>query len=363
MDNVIESISFRNYRNLEEASVALSPGINIFCGSNGMGKTNILEAIFLCSTGRSHRTHKTSSLINFDKKCANVVLYKINKNYREKINISLKENERKGIAVNGIALKKTSELFGNLKTVMFSPEDMGLINDGPNLRRRFMDMELCQQSKIYCHNLEQYFKVLKERNNLLKCGSDNIKDTLFVWDSQLIAYGKKIITLRKDFISKIYPICSGFYNSLTSGRESLEVIYKPESAAADLEEKLKSSHERDIYYKKTHCGPHRDDIIFKINGSDVRGFGSQGQKKSVCLVLKLSEVKLLKEETGDMPVLLLDDVMSELDSSRQEFILNSLKDMQIVLTCTGADNFIKNIGEKEKTKIFFVNYGKITVKN
>ncbi|MCD7854825.1 MAG: DNA replication/repair protein RecF [Clostridiales bacterium] len=363
MDSIIETLSFRNFRNLEEASVSLSPGINIFCGSNGMGKTNILESIFLCSTGRSHRTHKTSSLINFDEKSANVVLCLNNRGYKQKINISLRENEKKGIALNGVALKKTSELFGVLKTVMFSPEDMGLVNGGPNFRRRFMDMELCQQSKVYCHNLEQYFKVLKERNNLLKNGGNSVKDTLFVWDSQLVQYGKKIINYRKSFIEKIYPICSGFYNELTSGREKLEVIYKPEADENELEEKIKNSLQRDIYYKKTHCGPHRDDVIFKINGSDARGFGSQGQKKSVCLALKLSEVKLLKDETGEMPVLLLDDVLSELDTERQSFILKSLKDMQIILSCTGADSFIKNTAEKEKTKIFFLKNGKITVNN
>ncbi|MCD7905837.1 MAG: DNA replication/repair protein RecF [Clostridiales bacterium] len=361
MENVIDSLSFKNYRNLEETTMEFNPGINIIYGNNGMGKTNILETIFLCSTGRSHRTHKISNLINFERQSAGIVLYKKSGKYTDKINISLKEGEKKGISVNGIALRKTSELFGNLKVVMFSPEDMGLINGGPNLRRRFMDMELCQLSKIYCHNLEQYFKVLKQRNNLLKNGG-NIRETLFVWDRQLAEYGCKIIASRKEFMEKTAPVCNDYYSRLTEGRENIEISYKPESSEGDFADRLKKSLERDIYYKNTNNGPHRDDITFKINGSEIRAFGSQGQKKSAALALKLSEVEILKKETGNMPVLLLDDVLSELDRGRQEFILNSLKNMQIILTCTGMDSFIENMRKNEKTKVFFVNYGKITVK-
>ncbi len=362
MGNIIDRLYFKNYRNLEETTMEFCPGINIIYGNNGMGKTNILETIFLCSTGRSHRTHKISNLINFEKQSAGIVLYKKNGTYTDKINISLKENEKKGISVNGIALRKTSELFGNLKAVMFSPEDMGLINDGPNLRRRFMDMELCQLSPVYCHNLEQYFKVLKQRNNLLKSG-ENIRETLFVWDSQLTEYGCKIIKTRKKFIEDIAPICRDFYKRLTGGRESLETSYKPESDERDFAERLKRSLDRDLYYKNTNNGPHRDDIIFKINGSEVRAFGSQGQKKSAVLALKLSEVQILKNETGEMPVLLLDDVLSELDRGRQEFILNNLKDMQIILTCTGTEGLLSLPEGSLKRRIFFVNFGKITVKN
>ncbi|MCD7777825.1 MAG: DNA replication and repair protein RecF [Clostridiales bacterium] len=261
MGSIIDRLYFKNYRNLEETTMEFCPGINIIYGNNGMGKTNILETIFMCSTGRSHRTHKISNLINFEKQSAGIVLYKKNGIYTDKINISLKANEKKGISVNGISLRKTSELFGNLKVVMFSPEDMGLINDGPNLRRRFMDMELCQLSKIYCHNLEQYFKVLKQRNNLLKSGG-NIKETIFVWDSQLTEYGCKIIAARKDFIEKIAPVCINYYLKLTGGRENLEISYKPESEEKDFGARLKKSIDRDMYYKNTHNGPHRDDIIF-----------------------------------------------------------------------------------------------------
>ncbi len=363
MKNIIESLSFRNFRNLEEDVMFFSPDINIIYGDNGMGKTNIIETIFICSTGRSHRTHKISSLINYDKKFANIVLYKNNGTYKDKINISLKENERKGVAINGIPLRRISDLFGNVKTVMFSPEDMSLINEGPGARRRFMDMELCQLSRVYCDNLEKYFKVLKQRNNLLKNSGDvkYIKDSLYIWDKQLVEYGVKIIRHREEFINKISVFAGNIYAKITGDRERLGVYYRPESLADELEERLKKSIERDIFYKMTNNGPHKDDILLKINDKDVRMFGSQGQKKSAVLALKLSETDVIKEETGELPVLLLDDVMSELDRSRQEFILDNLKGMQIIMTCTGIDDLVYGKNGENKA-VFFVNNGKITVK-
>ena len=340
MKNFIESIALRNFRNIEEEYVEFCPDVNIIYGDNGMGKTNILESIFVCSAGRSHRTHKISSLINYEKSYANIVVYKNNGRYRDKINVSIKEGEKKGIAVNGVSLKKTGDLFGILKTVMFSPEDMSLINEGPVARRRFMDMELCQLSPVYCDSLEKYFRVLKQRNNLLKTAGDPeyIKKTVFMWDRQLSEYGAKIIKQRENFVEKISAFASKIYEGITGGREKFSVIYKPESYADCLEERLRRSIERDIYYKTTGNGPHKDDIVFKINDRDVRMFGSQGQKKSSVLSLKLSEIEVIKEETGELPVLLLDDVLSELDSARQEYILRNLKNMQIILTCTGFSN-------------------------
>ncbi len=363
MKNIIESLSFRNFRNLEETVMNFSPDINIIYGDNGMGKTNIIETIFICSTGRSHRTHKISSLINYEKESANIVLYKNNGFYKDKINISLRENERKGVALNGVPLKRISDLFGNVKVVMFSPEDMSLINEGPGARRRFMDMELCQLSRIYCDNLEKYFKVLKQRNNLLKNSNDvkYIKDSLYIWNSQLVEYGKKIIMAREEFIKNISAFSEEIYKRITGGREKLGVYYRPESLAEEFGTKLEKSIDRDIYYKMTHNGPHKDDVVFKINDRDVRVFGSQGQKKSAVLALKLSETEVIKKETNEMPVLLLDDVMSELDRGRQKFILENIKGMQIIMTCTGIDDLIYGKSGENKA-VFFVNYGKITVK-
>ncbi len=364
MKNTVEKLSFRDYRNLCETTMEFVPGINVIYGNNGMGKTNILEAVYLCSSGRSHRTHKISSLINFEKQSADVVLYKNNGLYNDKINISIRQNEKKGIAINGIPLKKTGELFGKFRTVIFSPEDMGLINDGPSGRRRFMDMELCQLSKVYCYDLEKYFKVLKNRNNLLKNGDPiSIRDTVFIWDKQMAEYGVRIIEMREEFIKKISPFVEDIYRKLSGGAENIEISYKPETPAGELAERLEKGLERDIYYKKTNCGPHKDDIVFKINGSDVRLFGSQGQKRSTVLALKLSEIKLIREETGDTPVLLLDDVMSELDRERQKFVTESMKGMQILITCTGIDDFIEKLCRDKKNKVFFVKNGKISVKS
>ncbi len=358
----IESITASNFRNLLNLDVKLNKGVNIFYGNNAQGKTNILESIYVCGTGRSHRTRIDSRLVNFNEQECHVRLFCVKGKRRDRIDLHVKKDEKKGIAVNGIAIKKSGELFGTLLTVIFSPEDLGLVKEGPSERRRFMDMELCQMSNVYYHDLQQYYKVLKQRNSLLKEIQKNpkLKETIFVWDSQLEKYGKRLISARRNFISKLSDISALKHEKITRGSEILKIEYKPDCIEENFSKKLSSGIDRDILYGNTGQGPHKDDIIFTVNGCDVKLFGSQGQQRTTALSTRLAEIDIIEGETGEKPVVLLDDVFSELDESRQKFLIESIADTQIIITCTGIEdivrNYIKNAG------IYYVENGNIMKK-
>ncbi len=352
----VKSVSVQGFRNLKDDTIELNDGINIFCGDNAQGKTNILEAIYFCSMGRSHRIKQDSRLINFDKKEAHIRVFTEKEKRNDRIDVHIKKDEKKGIAVNGIAIKKLSELMGTFYTVIFSPEDLSLIKNSPGERRRFVDMELCQLSGVYYYNLQQYYKVLKQRNNLLKrlIKEPKLKDTIFVWDSQLVAFGKKVISERKKFCDKLNEYASKNHYAVTGGKESLVVEYKPNCEEELFEEKMLTSLERDIFYGSTNYGPHKDDLAFFVNGADVRIFGSQGQQRTAALSMKLAEIDIIKNETGITPVILLDDVLSELDENRQRFLLDMTDGLQAVITCTGIEDSIRKYAD---------NFGVFSVKN
>ena len=358
----IKKISLKNYRNIDFLELDLKNGVNIFYGDNAQGKTNLLESIYICATGRSHRTHIDKELIKFNENDAHIKA-EIKTNTLDKIDIHLKRDSKKGIAINNIAINKLGELFGILNIVIFSPEDLNLIKAGPMERRKFIDMELCQINKVYYYNLAQYYKILKQRNTLLKKIQKNeyLKETLFAWDSQLINFGKKIIEIREDFILKINKISKKIHFEITGEKEDLEIKYKPNVLIKEFEEKLKKNIEKDILYATTSVGPHKDDILFFINDINARDFGSQGQQRTVSLSTKLAEINLIKEEKGNLPVLLLDDVLSELDKSRQKYLISNIKDIQVIITCTGVEDVIKNLNEK--CHIFNVKNGSIFKKN
>lgn len=358
---IVQSINLKNYRNIRDINIDLNSGTNIIYGDNAQGKTNLLESIYLCATGRSHRTSHDSELIAFDESNAFIKLTVVDDLERtDTINIHLKKGSKKGIAINGLTLKKTGDLLGVLNVVMFSPEDLQLIKNGPGQRRRFMDMELCQISRVYYYNLNQYHKILKQRNNLLK----NIKgqeSTLDIWDIQLAEFGKKLIKARKNFILELSEIAGGIHGSITEGRESLTLKYNPSAEIENFDEKLKKNRERDIYYGTTMTGPHKDDILFFINGVNVRDYGSQGQQRTACLAVKMAEIDLIKQHKNVNPVLLLDDVLSELDKTRQNYLINSIREVQTVITCPVLDKALMTMGEK--SKIFNVFQGKVLAKN
>lgn len=343
---IIQSVNLENYRNYEGLSIDFDGGTNILYGDNAQGKTNILEALYLCSTTKSHRRSRDREIIRFRCDEAHIKLVVRKKDVPHRIDMHLKKSKSKGIAIDGIPIKKASELFGIINIIFFSPEDLLIIKNGPSERRRFMDMELCQIDKLYVHNLLNYNKIVNQRNKLLKDLSfyfdKNLYDTLDIWDIQLADYGNKIIKRRESFIRQLNEIIEAIHNRLSGGKEKLCLRYEPNVPANVILKELAVSRERDIKLKTTSVGPHRDDLGFYIKDMDIRRFGSQGQQRTAALSLKLSEIELVKNVIKDTPILLLDDVMSELDSKRQNQLLESLDGIQTIVTCTGLDEFIEH---------------------
>lgn len=362
---IIESVDLQNYRNYEYLNMIFDDKTNIIYGDNAQGKTNILEALYVCATSKSHRGNKDKEVIKFGDEEAHIKVMVKKNDIRYRIDMHLKKNKAKGIAVNGIPIKKAVELFGIINIVFFSPEDLNIIKDGPSERRKFIDMELSQLDKVYLNSLINYNKVVNQRNKLLKEISFSQKkedyETLDIWDMQLVKYGKDVILGRIDFVKKINEIVGEIHKKLSGEREQLRLEYVPSVGIDDFEREVSHSRQRDIKLKATSVGPHKDDMVFYINDNDVRKYGSQGQQRTAALSLKLAEIEIVKKIINDKPVLLLDDVLSELDSSRQNFLLNSIGDIQTIVTCTGLDEFINN--RFDINKIFKVVNGNVISEN
>ena len=356
---IIQSLELENFRNYETLSIHFDGGTNILYGDNAQGKTNILEAVYLSATTKSHKGSKDKDMIRFASEEAHIRTYVRKDGLENRVDMHLRKNKSKGIAINGQKIKKAADLLGLLNVVFFSPEDLSIIKNGPSERRRFVDMELCQLDSVYLHNLNHYNKIVNQRNRLLKdlYAKPGLKDTLFLWDSQLVAFGQKIIERRNTFISQLNEIIYGLHLKLTGGKEELQIVYEPDVLALDFEEKLQKCQERDIRLKQTSIGPHRDDFSFAVGTVDIRKFGSQGQQRTAALSLKLAEIELVKKMTKDVPLLLLDDVLSELDSNRQNYLLNSIGELQTIITCTGLEEFVNN--RFEINKVFKVSDGVI----
>ncbi|MBD5459882.1 MAG: DNA replication/repair protein RecF, partial [Lachnospiraceae bacterium] len=320
---VIKSIELAEYRNYDFLALQFDKGTNILFGDNAQGKTNILEAIYLSATTKSHKGSKDREIIKFGSEEAHIRTYLEKDGTETRVDMHLRKNKSKGIAIDGQKIKKASELLGLCNVVFFSPEDLSIIKNGPTERRRFVDMELCQLDNFYLYNLNHYNKIVNQRNVLLKDMFFNpgLRDTLSIWDSQLVSFGSKVIERRRNFVNQLNDIISGVHKKLSGGKEDIRIQYEPDVSIEAFEDKLKSSQERDIKSKMTTVGPHRDDFSFLIGDIDLRKYGSQGQQRTAALSLKLSEIELVKKVTKDMPVLLLDDVLSELDSSRQNYLL------------------------------------------
>lgn len=356
---IIRSLELSHYRNYKEEVFYFEPGTNVFYGDNAQGKTNALEAIFLTACGKSHRHTKDKDIIGFEEEEAHikVIAERCGDDYR--IDVHLKKNGRKGIAINGNPIKKIDDLLGMVRVVIFAPEDLSIIKSAPAERRNFLNISLCQLDKIYTYNLINYNKVLAQKNKLLKQIDDDtsLRDTLSIWNEQLLGFGKKIIERRSIFINELSNELKEIHSQITGGTEELEIEYEPCCQVEDFERYITRNSEREIAARMSLFGPHRDDIIFKINGIDVRSFGSQGQQRTVALSLKLAEIEMVKKISGDMPVLLLDDVLSELDEGRQKRLLQSIDGIQTIITCTGLDEFIDNRFKIDKT--FFIDTGKV----
>lgn len=341
---IIESIELKNYRNYVELHMDFSPGTNILYGDNAQGKTNILESLYVCSTAKSHRGSKDRDMIRFGQEESHIKLNVRKSDIPYRIDMHLKKNKAKGIAINGIPIKKASELFGIVNMVFFSPEDLNIIKNGPSERRRFIDLELCQLNKIYVHSLIQYNKVLLQRNKLLKELNfrPEYDGTLDIWDMQLYEYGKEIIRFRKEFIKQLNEIVKEIHYQLSGGKERLILAYEPNVDIQNFSQKICLNRDMDLRLKTTTTGPHRDDISFMVDGIDIRKFGSQGQQRTAALSLKLAEIELVKQLVKDYPILLLDDVLSELDGGRQEHLLSGIRHIQTMITCTGLEDFVNH---------------------
>lgn len=341
---IIKTLELADFRNYETLNISFDKGTNILFGDNAQGKTNILEAIYISATTKSHKGSKDKEIIHFDKEEAHIRTYLEKEDVEYRVDMHLRKNKSKGIAIDGQKIKKAADLLGLLNVVFFSPEDLSIIKNGPAERRRFADIELCQLDSFYLYNLNNYNKIINQRNKLLKdiYFNQNLKETLNIWDSQLVSYGSKIIERREAFADQLCEIIGDIHKKLSGGKEDLIVKYEPDVRIDDFESRMKENQEKDIRFKLTSTGPHRDDFSFIVNGIDIRKYGSQGQQRTAALSLKLSEIELVKKMTKDTPLLLLDDVLSELDSNRQNYLLNSIGDIQTIITCTGLDEFINN---------------------
>ena len=360
---VIKSIELADYRNYDSLTMQFDKGTNILYGDNAQGKTNILEAIFVSATTKSHRGSKDKEIINFDKEEAHIRTYLEKEGVETRVDMHLRKSKSKGLAIDGQKIKKAADLLGLCNIVFFSPEDLGIIKNGPSERRRFVDMELCQLDNLYLYNLNNYNKIVNQRNKLLKdmYMNPDLKETLSIWDMQLVSYGSRIIERRKIFVEQLNEIIYDIHKKLSGDKEELTIKYEPDTCIDEFEKNLKLSWDKDIKAKMTSVGPHRDDFSFFVSDIDIRKFGSQGQQRTAALSLKLSEIELVKKLSQDTPVLLLDDVLSELDSNRQNYLLNNIGDIQTIISCTGLEEFVNN--RFEINKVFHVSNGSVTCMN
>lgn len=331
----IKNIKLCNFRNYEQLDLELNKNINIIYGDNAQGKTNILESIFLCSFGKSFRTTKEKEMIQFNKDSALVEILYQKKDRDGKVKIEI--GAKKQISVNGIKIKKLSELLGNINIVIFTPDDINILKNGPDKRRRFLNMMIGQLRPNYIYNLNMYLNTMEERNNYLRQIRENNKsvELLDIWDEKLAEYGEIVFKYRKEFIEKILNIINEIHSKITEEKENLKIIYTSNCENKDKYLKLlKERRSLDILKGFTTKGIHRDDFMIYINDKEVSIYGSQGQNRTAVLSLKLAELNVVYNELGEYPILLLDDFMSELDEKRRKNFLNNIKDTQVILTGT-----------------------------
>ena len=358
----IQSLELSDFRNYEYLKLEFDEKINIICGANGQGKTNILEAIVLCATSRSHRGSKDREMIRFGCEEAHIRANLRKAGRGMQIDLHLRKQKSKGIAVNRLPLQRAAQLIGVCNVVVFSPEDLRIIKSGPSERRNFMNQTLCQTDPVYLHDLSQYHKALRQRNQLLKEIGTNpeLEETLDVWDLQLVRCGKRVLVRREQFIRELNRMTEMIHARLTGGSEQIRIIYERSTTEDRYAEELGNSRERDLRFQTTHVGPHRDDLKVLVNDVDMRAYGSQGQQRTCALSMKLSAIDLIRETLQEEPVLLLDDVLSELDTDRQQDLLQFIDGNQTIITCTGYDEFLQSRFHPDR--IFEAADGVVTMK-
>ncbi len=350
---ICTNIKTINYRNSSDSDVNFTDGVNVLVGNNAQGKTNLLEAIYMFSLGKSFRGSKEADLINFDMNEAFVSLsYKENKRSDlQNITVKMQRNRRRVIEVNGVKISKLSEMIGAFRAVLFCPEHLSLVKEGPSMRRSYLDVAISQFRPVYLRSLQRYYAVLEQRNKLIKAAEDDRRlfdSTVDIWSAQLAHEAAIISSYREKYVQTVCEAVKDIIKDMSGEREKVEISYagsgKLESYSdlnANEERFLKlltEHHDREIGAGATLWGIHKDDIDIKINSKDARKFASQGQQRSIALALKLAEGEICKRETGDFPVLLLDDVLSELDSARREYLLSSVRGRQVIMTtCENGD--------------------------
>ena len=358
----VKKIVLKNFRNYEVIENVFGESINLLVGKNGQGKTNMIEAIYYSAIGKSPRTTKDQDLINWSKDRASFLVQIEKKSGTKNIEAIFSRQTKKTVRINTVSLLKIGDLLGNLNVVFFSPDELKLVKDAPQDRRKFLDTDISQLNKNYFYNLNKYNKILEQRNKLLKTASsvEVLEQTLPIWDEQLAETGSKIILERIKFLNRLKDVAKEAHDYLTSKKEILEISYAGIVGETDAEikqkllDELKLAKEKDVKLGFTNVGPHRDDIKLVVNGIDIRSFGSQGQQRTVALSMKLAELEIFKEEIGEYPVLLLDDVLSELDKDRQQKLLNYVKRLQTIITTTQYDPFMF-----QNAKIIKIDGGKI----
>ena len=355
----IKNIKLKNFRNYNYEQINLEKNINIFYGENAQGKTNIIEAIFLSSMGKSFRAKKDKEMIKLSENKAMIEILFNKKDRDGKIKIELQN--KKNVYLNGIKLKKLSELLGNINIVIFTPDDINILKGGPQNRRRFLDIMISQLKPNYMYNLNLYLKTLEQRNNYLRQIKEYNKDEnlLEIWDEKLAEYAFNIYNYRNEFINKIKNKIKNIHSEITNNKEEIEIEYLTECESKEKYLKLlKDRRKLDIIKGYTTKGIHRDDFIIYINKKELNIYGSQGQHRTAILSLKLSELNIIYEETGEYPILLLDDFMSELDEKRREHFLKNIKNTQIIITCTEKFDI-----ENNNILIYNVKDGKVYKEN
>lgn len=362
---LLTNLQIQQYRNLDSMELSLDSEIILFVGQNAQGKTNILESIYVLAMAKSHRTNKDRELIAWNEDFARLGAYVHKKNGPLSLEIQL-TNKGKKAKVNGLEQRKLSNYIGALNVVMFAPEDLDIVKGNPSIRRRFIDMEIGQVSPLYLHLLSQYQKLIHQRNQALK---ESYIDLIEVYNMQMAELSAKILHKRMEFIDKLQVWANEIHSQITSGREKLSLRYQSTfSYDKQMNEKerieqifhyLQSIREKEVMRGISLAGPHRDDIYFSINDKSVQQYGSQGQQRTTALSLKLAEIELIYQEVGEYPLLLLDDVLSELDANRQSHLLTGIKNrVQTFVTSTGVEGL--NHDTLKHASLFRVDHGKVT---
>ena len=359
----IKEIELKDFRNYKELRTSFSKNVNIFLGNNAQGKTNLLEGIYLNAMAKSFKTTKDKELIRFGEEFCKIKTIAFFDDDEHSTEIVINKEGKKGVKLDGVKINRTSELLERIFIIIFSPEDLKIVKDEPEKRRKFIDRELCQIKPGYYNDLNNYKRVLKQRNTYLK--EDRIEISILdIWDHELARYGSKVIARRNEFIKRINEISKEIHKNISGGKENLELNYEPNiSFSSELEsdfyEIISSTRNDDIRNRTTGRGPHKDDLKISADGIDLRKYGSQGQQRTAALSLKLSEIKLIEEEMGEKPILLLDDVLSELDNDRQNFLIHSLGGNQLFITTTDISGKVAR--QLPEGKVFKITSGQIDI--